>query len=89
MRETPTIMESMESLKVVAAAGGGRHSLVATGDGRCWVFGDGDDAQLGIPKRWRATSPIHAADNDHLANGRIITVAASYQSSFAATGEQI
>ena len=63
------------------------NSFHVTEDGRCWSFGDGQDNQLGIPKRWRATVPMHVDDNIHLANGRTLAVSAGYLSSYAVTGD--
>lgn len=48
IQATPQLVPMPASAAIVAVAAGGAHSVAQAGDGALWVFGSGEDGQLGI-----------------------------------------
>lgn len=67
MQETtvplPTAVEALRGLKIVTAAAGDMHTIVADEDGKCLTFGSGRFGQLGAPTH-ESSKPI-LLDIDH------------------------
>jgi regulator of chromosome condensation len=70
----PQIIEAFQGQKVISIKGGEKHSLAATEDGSCFVWGRMDGHQMGIADADLAKLPEDILIKDADGKGRIIAI---------------
>ncbi|KAM0721194.1 hypothetical protein Q7P37_003481 [Cladosporium fusiforme] len=70
----PQVVEALKDKTIVSIKGGGHHSLCATSDGECLVWGRLDGNQCGLSKEFIASLPEESTIKDERDQPRILAV---------------
>ncbi|EMC93053.1 hypothetical protein BAUCODRAFT_76837 [Baudoinia panamericana UAMH 10762] len=70
----PRIIEALQGKKVISIKGGGHHSLCATEDGDCLIWGRIDGGQIGISEDTIKAMPEDKVKSDESGRPRILLV---------------